>query len=407
MSKLKFCITKYLAICIAALLLMSPVFVRASETDNLVEETLVEEDAGTEEIIEDTAGDADAADPERQQLIDEIDTDLLMEEIDEDELRAQIDEDELNAELDRLQEEEEDIENLDVLSVTVPLPTAADDAPAEGVARIELPVLENNKMFNFIMDPQSLIYSTGAAAYGGGKVEEGASILFWNTEGDYIFSSESDKLTIKNKGTAPVKVVITARMENLGELELSDDYTFAGNDKPAIYMALVDSNGKEVPVLPGEEVEIDAVLEAAPKEKVVYYLNEETGNYETSRPGDDEVESQSESYSAYSFGLIGACNVNAQWAGLSSSPKINVSWRTEPINPEEEAALKAALAEDDQDEGAPGNTAGPRPTLREAKLEQLREAKLEELKAEKLEELIEEKLEELSQQEDDADKNSG
>ena len=67
-------------------------------------------------------------------------------------------------------------------------------------------------IFDFILDPQELIYKTNASAYDGQTFEEGATLFFKRSDGEVLenYSSTSDAVTITNMGSTPIDVSITA-----------------------------------------------------------------------------------------------------------------------------------------------------------------------------------------------------
>lgn len=182
-----------------------------------------------------------------------------------------------------------------------PMQEAGDD-----VITISMPVVSESdtSVFDFILDPQELLYSTDAVRYGGGTVEKGAALLFHNKEGEYDFSEYSDWLTVTNQGTVPVLVTITAQISGLEEIRLVEDADFSEDTDPAIYLAIVDNRGTVQPLSADGQAAICLELDM--------------------------------DYDTYSFGLTGACNANAQWQDISVYPTIKVTWYVEPIMPEEE-----------------------------------------------------------------------
>ena len=124
----------------------------------------------------------------------------------------------------------------DVISVALPAISEYGDSP-----------------FDFIIDPQGLIYETDAAKYGGGRVEEGATLLFRNHEGDYDFSSRSDRLSVRNQSNVPAIVTITACVSDLGGVDVVD-YPVFDDESCSIYLAIVDDEGNEQPVSENGEV---------------------------------------------------------------------------------------------------------------------------------------------------------
>ena len=216
-------------------------------------------------------------------------------------------------------------------SITLPVQVMGDD-----VVSISLPVISESEtsVFDFILDPQGLLYSTDAARYGGGRVEEGATLLFHNKEGEYDFSRYSDWMTITNQSTVPVLVTITAQITDLGEVKITEDADFTENSEPSVYLALVDDKGNIQPISAAGETIIRLKMDAVPGNVYVYKLNEDTQTYQYGLSKDlNEID-----FDIYSFGLMGACNPNADWQDISAHPTISVTWRVEPVITESEVA---------------------------------------------------------------------
>lgn len=216
-------------------------------------------------------------------------------------------------------------------SVTIPLEIVGED-----VISIVLPVVGQgeNSVFDFILDPQELIYRTNAARYGGGTVEEGATLLFRNSEGEYDFSRYSDWMTITNQSTVSVLVTVTAQITDLGEVKITEDADFTENSEPSVYLALVDDKGNIQSISAGGETVIRLKMDAVPGNVYVYKLNEDTQTYQYGLSKDpNEID-----FDIYSFRLMGACNPNADWQDISAHPTITVTWRVEPVITESEVA---------------------------------------------------------------------
>lgn len=211
------------------------------------------------------------------------------------------------------------------------------------VVSVDLPTVndDGDSPFDFIVDPQYLIYDTDAALYGGGKVEEGAALLFRNHEGEYDFSGKSDSLTIKNRSNINVKVVIRASIGDLGEVGLSDSSDFGGNESCELYLAFVDDEGNEIPLKVDEEVTIEIEMDKAPENTYTFSYDEESETLQYTLFN----ESESIEFDTYSFGLKGACNVNADWEDVSVHPALNITWSVEPILSEEEDINRAEVSE--------------------------------------------------------------
>ena len=245
-------------------------------------------------------------------LKSEIDKRAILESIDLDALRAQIDEEKIAIEVDN------DVHPVDVINV-------------------QLPVIGKSSPFDFFIDPRNLIYSAQQGSEDGGKVEEGVSILFKNTEGDYIFSSKSDKITVTNKSNVPVRLSIEAKVTNPGGIYFVDSRSALSGDKTSIFMALGDEEGIRSVITENGEASIDVVLEPAPDGTYDFVWNEEKGVYEYSIANEDVK------YDSYSFYVVGDCNKDARWNSVRGNPTISVSWKTEAAITEEEE-----LSEEDQ-----------------------------------------------------------
>lgn len=160
-------------------------------------------------------------------------------------------------------------------------------------------------IFDFILDPQELIYKTNASAYEGKLFEEGATLFFKRTEGEALvdYSSTSDAVTITNKGEAPIDVVITAGITVVAkdEFAMSDDREFTDDTRPGIYLALTDGE-TEVPIM-GEGEEAASLTITIPP------ASEEEGANECS------------------FRLTGAANKHGDWSGMGDiSFEVAVTW---------------------------------------------------------------------------------
>lgn len=214
-------------------------------------------------------------------------------------------------------------------TVTLPLEVYGKD-----VVSVALPAIseESESPFDFIIDPQGLIFATDAAKYGGGKVEENATILFRNHDGEYDFSRRSDSLTVKNRSNVPVVVTITASVEELGDIEIAGNADFGDSDACSMYLAVVDDEGNEKPISEDGEITISTEMRSAPDDAYIYRIDEENGSYsyELSR-SPEEID-----FDSYSFGLTGYCNPNGNWQDVAVHPVVKVTWKVEPVLSDEE-----------------------------------------------------------------------
>ncbi len=262
-------------------------------------------------------------------------------QIDEDEIWAQIDRDELRSfvdaeELGKLIDKEAILDSIDINAIRsqvdeerIAIEVDNDVHPAD-VINVQLPIIGNESPFDFLIDPQNLIYLTDAARYGGGKVEEGANILFKNTQGDYAFSSKSDEQVITNRSNIPVRLSIRAEVSNLGGTEFVGSRSELTGDTPSLFMALADKDGIRSVITEYGEATIDVVLEAAPDGTYDFKWNEDLEKYEY------KVANEEADFDSFSFYIIADCNKDGDWGSVYGNPVISVSWMTEPVIPEPE-----------------------------------------------------------------------
>ena len=220
----------------------------------------------------------------------------------------------------------------------------------EEIVSVILPTEGAESPIDFFIDPQGLVFETGAAKYGGGVVEEGANILFHNHSSDeYDFSSKSDPFKITNQSTVPVDVTITARIDNLGSIMMADSRDFP-DEQAVIYLALLDDDGNEVPLAADEDVSVTVNMRAASMGAYTYVYDEDAEDYRYGylvNPRDDY-------FDTYSFGLVGDCNESDAWTEISESPKVTVTWKVEPMMDDDESDPEG----EEQDQETPKDVTG-------------------------------------------------
>ena len=197
----------------------------------------------------------------------------------------------------------------------------------EEIISVDLPTVGDESPFDFFIDPQGLLYDTGAVRHGGGVVEEGAYLLFHNhDDGEYDFSGRSDRLSVTNRSTIPVNITITAKISDLGNLRMDQDGSFEDEDDCAIYLAIVDDEGNERVLSEDGEVSVEATLSSAPSEAYTFRYDESMDTYEYVYQNDEDI-----SFDSYSFGLRGECNASADWSDTKAYPRVMVTWTVDPI----------------------------------------------------------------------------
>lgn len=378
----------------------------------LATETGTIEGAGNSEKVEQYIVDEDEiwAQIDRDELRSLIDVEALKETIDLDALRTEVDKtllleqiSDLNL-LDSMSAEEilkeynslKESDKLDELIKEVVESEEFDEDfiknhPVD-VPNVKVPIISGSSPLDYIVDPMELIYQTEAVKYGGGNVQEGAPLLFRNSEGEYLFSDTSDMLSIVNRGNVPLQVTISAKLEDTYDVSMVDSRSDLGGTVPQLFMALVGKEGIISVLNDSGTSEITVVLEAVPEGTYKYTFNDETGKYES-----EMSENADEStFDSFSFGVTGDCNKDADWTRVNALPKMTVTWKTEPVltdwdkvNEELEEADKVKFEAFKKVKLA---------ALRDEELERLVQIQLDELVSEELDKLIDEEVERLAKE---------
>ena len=225
----------------------------------------------------------------------------------------------------------------DIISVTFPSYTEEDD------------------IYDFILDPLGMINQTGAARYGGGNFQEGATVYFKNQpnpEVGPVYTNTSDFRNIVNKSNVPVEVSVIVNFSNEGEIRVSEDPDFENLDAPAVSFGIVDEAGETVSMNLEGEARLVRRLEAAPDDTYVYIYDEEEGRYRL-KTNFEDVE-----FDEFSFGIWGAANPNGDWENVTDIPGLEVMWSVEPILDEKSEESETAGDEEStsvSEESAPEN----------------------------------------------------
>lgn len=218
------------------------------------------------------------------------------------------------------------------------------------VFSVALPVISRNStVFDFIMDPQSVIEKTGAARYDEGTHFEWNTLYFANINEDGSlrgYSGMSDPLTITNRSTMAVDVTLEACLILPSGITLSSDPYFEDDPSANIYLALTDgritvpitSDGAMLTVpVPAAQDAYDLVYEIVDDVTYdpVYGITHDTHGVYYYSMTDEAMSEYYDGFPTYSFALVGACNPNANWNGLEDfTPTVIVQWTVRPQDAE-------------------------------------------------------------------------
>lgn len=209
----------------------------------------------------------------------------------------------------------------------------------EEIAQVILPTSAVD-IFDFILDPQELIRQTNGAAYGGKTFEDGATLFFERFDGkaEENYTSDSDGVTITNRGSRPVDVEVNANVSvTMGEdLAMTEDREFTDDTRASLYLALTDG------------------------ETIVPISLEEGASIQTTLP---VMEADAEEEQEYAFWLTGACNKNGDWSSLKDMEiKVSVTWNVVPVEEEPESEEEEEDQQKEEDQPATPSTVPPKAT---------------------------------------------
>jgi hypothetical protein len=187
------------------------------------------------------------------------------------------------------------------------------------IMRVVLPTTD----LNFLLDPEGVIKSTGAAAYAGKATfdyggKDNGFVFFGKSEGGMINYSSSADLTFQNKSSFPVKVDVSAAFDSgeSGIVLKNGTSGFAGSD-PGICFDISDGQST-VNAASGGRLTKDRLSGS----NDVYEYKYDKGKYSY-----EIKDSDSNTYPGYSVTLNGSCDSAASWGNVDpDKSKLSVTW---------------------------------------------------------------------------------
>lgn len=251
---------------------------------------------------------------------------------------------------------------------------------SEDVFSVDLPTKGyNDDVFDFILDPQELIYKTDALRYdknsgitngqpannmlinSASQNFERSTLYFVNCISDNTsstpkvsanrLSASSDALTIVNKSAIDVDVALTANVSGMDKVDMvSTNADATGAETASIYLALQGSASSNVatadtivPIMKGNGASIQTQI-SGNDDAYIISVNKTNGKYEK------VLSENSTGFEEYSFSLTGACGGEIKnWQTIenefvSANPKVDVVWNIKPHQDVVDAA--PSLAQD-------------------------------------------------------------
>ncbi len=206
------------------------------------------------------------------------------------------------------------------------------------VFSVQLPTITDQSIFNFTLDPQKLLNSTGG--HGGDSAKnkyEADSTLFFK-QADDNYKNTSQTLTAINTGTNKVNVTLSATASNLGNLKLSDTEAMSGTDT-SIYLALTQTGAADADADAALKEDTGASLTGSLNgvSKDLFetkYKDSLPGNYEFVLKDTEKASIDTDNGTKFprvTFGLKGAANATdgVDWSTVdttSTQPTVDVKW---------------------------------------------------------------------------------
>ena len=212
-----------------------------------------------------------------------------------------------------------------------------DVVEASDVFNVILPT-DSGDQFDYILDPTGIIAETDAAKYASASFVDGQTMYFRNkpASGSDIatYSNVSDPIKAYNKSTMDVEIQVKANLATPSGIIISTSSVAGqttGTATPSIFLAVTeDGNTAKAAITETDRVvATSSITNAKANYKVVYASDSKT--YKTSlatgsnAKTDDELEAAG--FDCYSFSLMGDCNPNGKWIGLTEEPpKVSLVW---------------------------------------------------------------------------------
>ena len=171
--------------------------------------------------------------------------------------------------------------------------------------------------FNFTLDPQKLLYATGAK-------DTEATLYFGNK------ATNSEELAITNKSSIGVDVAMEAKMSNPSGLTMSANSTFAEDEaEKLLYLALVLADNDPVALTQEGKVESSTTIWAVADDKFEWKNVDGTIKKVLKDTATDE------DFKTIKFHMTGASNENGNWSDIASqkkafNPSFEVEWTITP-----------------------------------------------------------------------------
>lgn len=202
-------------------------------------------------------------------------------------------------------------------------------------------VAENATTFDYILDPSGLIEDTDGEKYVGKAFDDDKTVYFLRSAkvdgtvngtpgtANVDYTDKSDEITVVNKSTQDINLVVNAKVETVDGITMKSDATSFGTTDPELYLAVSgkgsDDATANATALTTSGVEIKPTIAADAAAYEVKW-NSAENQYEKQLT-DAAKAADYAGFKSYTFQLTGACNNVAGWTALKDkAPKVDLVW---------------------------------------------------------------------------------
>ena len=205
------------------------------------------------------------------------------------------------------------------------------------VFSVVVPTAAQN-VFNFFVDPNGLLEKTDYERLGAtaADFEQNATLFFTRATGTK-YGKDSDAVTFENQSSYAVDVQVSAYVDGIGKIALSEDALTGDEEDPTLYLAIVHDTDNQAITANGGAL---TGTIAGVKDNFEIKYNSADQKYEFVRKADGL-----QPWQTYAFNLTGACGGNWDDEQAEAAPEVVLTWKvTDPLANEAPSIAKTTYA---------------------------------------------------------------
>lgn len=203
------------------------------------------------------------------------------------------------------------------------------------VFSVVVPTAAQN-VFNFFVDPNGLLEKTDYERLGAtaADFEQNATLFFTRATGTK-YGKDSDAVTFENQSSYAVDVQVSAYVDGIGKIALSEDALTGTEEDPTLYLAIVHDTDKQAITAAGGSLTGEI---AGVKDNFEIKYNSADQKYEFVQKADGL-----QPWQTYAFNLTGACGGNWDDEQAEAAPEVVLTWKvTDPLANEAPSIAKTS-----------------------------------------------------------------